>query len=139
PLALDGTGGNVYRDNLANGAPHPHSVGEIVQTQPGNMVGPTTQAIDAPFPPASGEPYPGDDWTNLHPHNPRLVILPLVDWKSIKNGRADIEILGFAAFWITRCDKGDVYGRFVRIVTQGTVGPGETTFDAGLYSARLTE
>jgi hypothetical protein len=138
-LALDGVGGNVYRDNFANGAPNPHSVGEIVQTEPGNMVGPTDQALDDRFRRAGAAPYTGDTWTDFHFDNPRVVILPLVDWKSIDGGRSDIEIKGFAAFWITRYDKGEVYGRFVRIVTQGTIGPGESTFDAGLYSAKLTE
>src|SRR5438552_8323918 len=104
------------------------------------MVGPTTQGLDTRVARANVAPYTGDNWTDFHADNSRIVILPLVNWRQTsKNGRADIEIKGFAAFYITRYDAGQVYGRFVRLVTQGTVGPGDTTFDAGLYSAKLSE
>jgi hypothetical protein len=140
PLALDGTGAGTFRDHLANGVPNAHSVGEIVQTETGNMAGPTTQGLDDRMARASVAPYSNDTWTSFHPDNPRVVYFPLLNWLDVsKNGRADIQILGFAAFWITRYSSGQVYGRFVRMVAPGSDATGASTFDAGLYSARLTE
>jgi hypothetical protein len=140
PLALNGTGANVYSNNLTYGVSGTWSVGDQVTTETGNMVGPTTQGLDPRAAAASVSPYTSDTWTNFHLDNPRVVVLPLVDWLSAtKGGQSTLTIKGFAAFYITHYGNGDVYGRFVRMVVKGTVVSGQTTFDAGLYSGRQTE
>jgi hypothetical protein len=142
PLALsNATGADNYRGNMDYGSSQAYQVGDVVQTETGNMVGPTTQALDDRISRASDPRFTGDTWTDFHPDNPHVVYFPLVNWLQVsQNGRADIEILGFAAFWITHYNGGQIYGRFVRMVIPGaTEVPGVTTFDAGLYSAKLTE
>ena len=112
---------------------------EFLVTQQTRMVGPTNQGFDDRMARAADSRYANDTPDNFLPDNPHVVIFPLVDWQSINGGRASIQLKGFAAFWITRYSGGDIYGRFVRTVEMGTGTPGGSTFDAGLYSVRMTE
>jgi Flp pilus assembly protein TadG len=90
-LALGGTGSDNYRDNIVTGFPGILHVGDIVDTEPGNMVGPTKQGLDDRL---SGVPPYVCTPTSPPPTGPRLAIIP-VTTPYTKNGRAQAQITGF--------------------------------------------
>lgn len=64
----------------------------------------------------------------------RVVILPIVD--EFKNGRSQVQILGFATFWIESVGGHEAKGRFIELVTTGTFKPGE---GYGTYKVKLVD
>ena len=72
----------------------------------------------------------------LHPASNRIVVLPIADPGRV-SGSSDVEILGFAAFFIERVwdgitpdtdgvvhPRGDLRGRFIQAITSGSVEEG---------------
>ena len=74
---------------------------------------------DSRFNRATLAPYTNDTWQSFHPGNPRLGIVPLVDWQTTKNGKSTFKVVGFAVFWLDSCSNSVVMGRFVRIELPG--------------------
>jgi hypothetical protein len=143
PLALNSsTGADNYRQNMNTGAGQPYTAGDIVQTEPGNMTGPTNQGLDDRMLRASDPRFANDNADNFLPDNPHVVYFPLVDWLAYDSltGRSSIQLKGSAAFWITRYSGGQIYGRFVRTVVLGaTIDGNGGVFDNGLYAAKMTQ
>jgi hypothetical protein len=103
-------------------------VGDAYDTEPGNMVGPTNQAIvtdlNSRFNRQSGSPlYANDTWQTFHSGDPRVIIIPLVDWVGQSGGRKPIEIKSFAAFWVESINGGQMTGRFIRYTLNKDGGP----------------
>lgn len=100
-LSLSGRGGRQYREDVANGGSVPIAFGEVVDSQPGNMVGPTEQALRERI--AAGR-------VNL--------LVPLIDrndWAA-NHGRGQVRVIGFiAARLVVGTGKGrEVYAEFQR-------------------------
>lgn len=87
PLALGGNGANVYRNNIEYGySGPPISVGDYISTEPGNMVGPTRQGVN--FVISQQQTYfPNDSPTSLTQGDPRIMIIPMVDYVGVRAGR----------------------------------------------------
>ncbi len=129
-LALGGTGADTYQQNLESGYAVPLTVGETLQTEPGTMAGPTQQGLEARV--AAGAGYA---WDTVPLGSPAVVDLPIISQPG--NGRTDVTILGFAAFFLTGVDcSGDVQGVFLDAVTSGQFGGGASY---GLQAERLIE
>jgi hypothetical protein len=134
-LALDGTGGSVYRDTIVSGSQNPVDIGDRVTLEPGNKVGPTRQGASAlinadphsSWNAAKNLPesnlYSADDgsWMN----SPRVVRIPIYDPEiALSQGRSDMAIAGFAGFWIEDIGtQGTVTGRYVQLPAVGEAGP----------------
>lgn len=105
-LALGGNGASVYRQNLAFGYNGNIGIGSLVATEPGNIVGPTGQAVAErlaagvaadPTVAAGAAPAPG----NVPTYDPRLVVLPMVDYSaSGKGGKTSVPVVSFAQMWL---------------------------------------
>ncbi len=152
-LALDGTGGSVYRDTIANGSNTPVTVGDAVSLEPGNMVGPTRQGTndlidadrnslwnDATGLPESSLYHAGDgSWMN----SPRVIRIPIYDPEvALNNGRTDMVIAGFGGFWIESIEnhQGTVIGRYIPMRAFGQAGPAAgPTAGPVLKTLRLVE
>ena len=52
----------------------------------------------------------------------RVVIVPIIESFNV-NGKKDVKIVGFAAFWIESISQHETKGRFIEIVTGGTFAP----------------
>ncbi len=109
-LALDGTGANNYRDDIAKGSSATFVKGQKVEAQTGNMVGPTGQGISdrlAIAPPSTCNTNDRDEIlkttngkTSIMPgceNHPRIIIIPVVD--KIDNPNLST-ILGFAFMFL---------------------------------------
>lgn len=142
-LALGGTGANNYRNNLMYGY---HAdlkigdwveIGDDVETQPGNMAGPTYDGISYLL---SQDTNTYHDLTRLEPDCPRLIVIAIVDSLAV-NGRSEVKVTGFAAFFLEDVvyvnGKTEITGKFIK-----RMGQGETDLngvDCGLYGIKLVE
>ncbi|HHY46265.1 MAG TPA: hypothetical protein GX506_03090 [Firmicutes bacterium] len=137
-LALGGTGGGTYRDNIKYGYSGTLHVGDWVETEPGRMAGPTWQGVEYRI--NQCDHVPGCSWNSFVPGCPRLVYVPIVDSAIPPKGRDYVQIVGFAAFFLEGVEghgsSARVTGTFIRTVIEGECWDGE---DFGLRSCRLVE
>jgi len=131
------TGANTYRCLLGNGYGCCISVGQKLQTEPGNMTGPTRQGLQ--------DLWDGDTdrrsnicYENYTGNNNRIVNVPVISAPA--NGRTDVTVLAFAAFFLKVRPSGGpsqpVTGEFINLVAPGEGGgPAGST----LFSLRLVK
>jgi len=144
PLALDrslgdgGSGAAIYEDDIKWGFDGEVEVGDMVASEPGNMVGPTKHAVtndsDSLFQRALEEPWADDTWDNYDYGNPRIVVVPIIS--PLGNGRTEVEVLGFASFWVESCTGQEVTGYFLDYTIPDAGGSGP---DYGVFTFRLIE
>ncbi len=140
-LALGGRGASTYRDNLEHGYSGELKLGDVVESEPGNMSGPTSQGLGALL-----DADPAGTYEHHDPDSPRIIKVPVVRWDG-GEGRRTGTVVGFAAFWLESVGgegrENYVTGRFMQLLTSnedGGVGSGDdSTYDFGLYSYRLVE
>jgi hypothetical protein len=102
------------------------------------MVGPTRHAVqteeDSLFQRALEPPWDDDTWGKYDYGNPRIVIVPIIS--ALGGGRTEVEIMGFASFWVESCTGQEVSGYFIdyTIPNAGGSGPGH-----GVWTFRLIE
>jgi hypothetical protein len=129
-LALGGNGADTYQSNLEDGYQTLLQVGQEIETEPGTMTGPTEQGLAARI--TAGDGY---SWQTVPPNSPAVVDVPIISDPG--NGRSDVTVLGFAAFFLTSADcSGDVQGVFLNAVTSGEIGSGQSY---GLQAERLVQ
>ncbi|MHB8918769.1 MAG: TadE/TadG family type IV pilus assembly protein [Desulfocucumaceae bacterium] len=133
-LALAGKGASNYKDNLIKGFSEEVSIGEVLNTEPGNMSGPT-DGIDQRLARCTD----GCTYDNFRPGCPRVLIIPLHN--SDLQGRDSITIRGFAVFFIDRestiSGSDEIKGYFVRMAAEGSINT--STSPTGLYAVKLVE
>ncbi|MGE5398024.1 MAG: pilus assembly protein TadG-related protein [Chitinophagales bacterium] len=130
-LALGGNGASVYLKNLKYGYSGMLKVGQSVNTEPGNMRGPTD----------SGAYYrihqdPTATFDDVQTGSPRIVVLPVMETMDV-NGRKPVTIVGFAVFFLERCGDGEITGEFMQMGVSSSI-PGSGP-DFGAYNLRLTK
>ena len=153
-LAIGASGANTYRNNVKYGADTVVRVGDWLPTEPGNMSGPTDQGIEYLMQQEiiqEGVEYIIEqdhiawEWYELHPDeldgSPRVITIPVVgSWDGVY-GRSNVEIVGFAMFFlegIAGTGKDSfVIGRFVKGVAPGVVESGGSSF--GAFAVRLAD
>jgi hypothetical protein len=142
-LALGGNGASTYRDNLQNGYDEELHIGDIIDTQPGNMSGPTTQGLRGRI---DGDP--DTDFTTVSPDSDRVVKAPVIEYIGGNGGRTEVRVVGFAAFFLEGVGGSGrdnyVIGRFLRMVAASDTGGidisgGDSGYDYGLYTYKLVE
>ncbi len=104
-VRIDGPGAATYRHDIIYGASSPVSVGEVLTTQPGDVVGPTNQ----------GMAQRSADFAN---GDPDLAVVPVVQ-PSSGGGATQVTVAGFAAVLLsaytpgTGTESGEVSAEFV--------------------------
>lgn len=135
-LALGCTGAACFSANLANGYAGTISVGDTLTSEPGKKVGPTQSGVDARV--AAGQSSdPGGTWSDHSLTDPRVGIVPVVDWTGC-NGRCSVPVKGFAAVWISGANGSDINAVFIGALAVGAV-PSQTGANFGTYQAVLTQ
>ena len=137
-IELGGAGAKTYLNNIVEGFDGRLMVGDLIDTEPGNMSGPTKTGVTALIEDCTHNPKCTPE--AFEPDCPRLITIVIVDTLDV-NGRSTVTITGFASFFLTGVDgvgkNSVVHGTFVRSVTSG-----ETSLDQedyGLYGVRLIE
>jgi hypothetical protein len=138
-LALGGTGASNYRTNLINGYDDSVlHVGDSIETEPGNMAGPTLDGITSIL--DSDSHTHTDDLSQLEVGCPRVIIIPVVDSLDVE-GRSTVQIVGFSSFFLDEVIREGghttVTGRFIETIGAGTID--ETGTGYGFYGTKLIE
>ena len=142
-LALGGKGADVYRNNIKYGYDGTVSLDQIIQTQPGNMAGPTQDGVTYRL----GQCKDGCVFDNFKPGCPRFIIAPVVEAEDVLKGRSEVQVIGFAAFFLEGTETiGEgkkaghyVVGRFIKWVAQGGYQSGAGGNNYGLSQVKLVE
>lgn len=140
-LALGGQGAKIYEQNIKEGYNGIISQGEWVATEPGNMSGPTYDGVNYLLDQCTHNCTPDD----YRPDCPRLVVVPVYDPNSLEQGRDQVLIVGFAAFFLEGVaghgNESFVTGTFLETTpppgTSYDVDPDAT--DYGLSATKLVE
>jgi hypothetical protein len=110
-LALGGTGGANLRTNIADGYLGPLAINQWIDTEPGKKVGPIDQGFNDRISQGQSQ-FPGGTFDAHNPTDPRVMILPMVDWNS-PNGRSQVKIEAFAALWVDSVSGGTIQAHFI--------------------------
>jgi hypothetical protein len=140
----DITGGSAYDWNIANCNTHIVSIGDLLLMEPGAMVGPTDQGVDALIARDPNAYWDGQHVaTNQHP-SPRVAIIPLYDpvyyELGVQQGRTtDLKVANFLGFFIDHRSGNDVYGRITPV--PGVINPTGAPVPTGAFPTviRLVE
>jgi hypothetical protein len=111
-LALGGNGGSQLRTNIADGYQGPLAIGQWVLTEPGKAVGPVNQGFSDRLSAGASE-FPNDTADDHSPADPRVIIVPMVDWNS-PNGKSEVQIMAFAALWVVSEKNGTIQADFIQ-------------------------
>lgn len=135
-LRFDGdSGANDYRNNIKYGYPGVIHIGDIIPYEPGNMSGPTSQAVDYRMDLCPHTP--GCTIGHYVPGCPRIVFVPIINQVDV--GRKEVRVCGFAAFmldgFVGSGHDNEVRGAFIEYVIPGMSSPEAEDF--GLYTTQL--
>jgi len=131
-IALGGNGATNFKNNALYGYEGTVSVGDYLETEPGNMAG-ATSAI------ANYINSENSNFDNFPRDSIRLWTVPLVDSLDVR-GQDKVKVVGFAVFYVeavTRSQgKMEIRGRFVRYAINGVTD--ESLADTGAYGVKLS-
>ncbi|MBP2663706.1 MAG: Protein of unknown function rane [Firmicutes bacterium] len=126
-LALGGSGAKVYEKNIMEGYKETIRVGDWISTEPGNMSGKTQNGVEYRI-----SQDPQATFATVEEDSKRIVIVPVIESMEV-NGRSDVKVAGFAAFFLEGCggsgNKNYVEGRFIQMVIPSV----EVSASAGTY------
>lgn len=135
-LALGGPGAQTYEQNLKKGYSNLIQIGDILDTQTGNIAGKTREGVKERI---DGCPYPEGEVH--HRDCSRVILVPVYrPHNYTSNQLKEIEITGFAYFYITEpMDNTDtsITGMFVKRAGTGFVDKDAANY--GAYGIKLTE
>lgn len=135
-LALGGTGAQTYEYNLRYGYDSELKVGDILETQTGNISGKTRSVIDERLTSCPYQPY-----DTTHRDCSRIILIPVYKpYFTTTNQLKEVEIRGFAYFYITEPMSNNdtsITGMFIKRAGTGFEYPDAA--NKGAYSIRLTE
>ncbi|MDP2858234.1 MAG: pilus assembly protein TadG-related protein [Bacillota bacterium] len=122
-LALGLPGAKTYSQNIMYGYDGWISVGDMIETEPGNMDGPTSDGVRYRI-----NQDPGATFDKFVPSSPRVILIPIVDSFEV-NGRTTVRIEGFASFFLEsyNLSQDEIVGRFMRRIV-----PGDAAWDGGV-------
>lgn len=137
-----------YKNWIINGYPWPLSVGDTISTKPGNMAGPTLDAIDERVEVWDDfdelVTYQDGNIIELARSDDQVVVVPLVHPVEDLHGRTEVEIVAFAPFILTEEPQGptgqaDIIGRFIHHALIVNEGEYKAVEDVGLKIIRLID
>jgi hypothetical protein len=135
------TGGDEYYDNILTGSGITIEIGDRLQVEPGNMVGPTAHGVDYLIdqdPDAYWDPATNTIKGSLFPEftSPRVCKVSMyTETDPPASGRDEVVVVRLGAFFLEEMQGKDLYGRFIKITTSGTPGEG----DSDLVGVRLVK
>ncbi len=136
------TGGAQYRWNISHCNQYTVAPGDRLQLEPGNMVGPTAQGMQALIDADPNAYWSSSDQAVMGSSfglSPRVVLVPFFDPTNPPNsGRNWVQVTKIGAFFLERMQGNDVVGKFIKVNVTGAPceGNDEGTFLTGI---RLVE
>ncbi|WP_077328392.1 pilus assembly protein TadG-related protein [Virgibacillus siamensis] len=134
-LALDGPGARSYEQTLTYGFDEELKIGETIETESGNMAGPTRRGVDYRI-----DACPAGDYTDRDCE--RIMLVIVYEPFEVKNGKLNsVKITGFAYFYLNeRMSQNDdeINGVFIKRTGRDSTGDIEA-IDSGAYAVSLME
>jgi hypothetical protein len=132
-VALGGQGASTFTANALYGYKGKITVGDYINTEPGNMSGATTTI-------AKYINSESSSFNSFSRDSIRLWTIPLVDSLTV-NGLEQVKVSGFGMFYVedvfNNSGHTEISGRFVRFVTNGEI---DTSLrDTGAYGVKLSK
>lgn len=125
PVDIDGTGGQFYRQDIYGCSTTPVGPGTILNTETGNMVGPTKQGADSLCQPhyANGACGNGKGGVGM------VIKAPLwISYSTTLNGKSQVQVKIVGSFSLdTVKSDASVIGHFLQSVDQGNLTTGKGT------------
>lgn len=123
------TGGDWYRQWMVDCEPFSVGIGDRLQVEPGNMVGPTTQGVEeliAQDPEAWWDPATQTIQGSNFGLSPRIGLIPFFDpTQPPTSGRNWVTVTKVGAFFIEGIGQANqVVGRFIQVTQTGSPCPG---------------
>lgn len=154
PLQLTQPGGQEYRDNIAGCAGVVWRIGDMIPTEPGNMIGPTMQGVRALIaldPYASWDPVTETltgSCTQEIPsgcpqffQSPRIVVVPVFDVDAYEEGRqagrTDLIVVNIMGFFLDDVIGNNIYGRLVSAAGLLEAGGGGVVSLASAFAVQI--
>jgi hypothetical protein len=134
-LALGGTGGSNERTNIADGYGGSLAINQWVDTEPGFKAGPVGKGFSDRISQGQSE-FPSGTFDAHSPIDPRVIILPMVDWNS-PNGRTQVKIEAFAALWVVSESGGTIQAYFIDTASFNSTGDPNAPFRGARGRAQL--
>jgi hypothetical protein len=133
-LALGGGGAATYEDNLKYGYQNQIKLGDILDTQTGNVVDKTRTGVNERI---NSCPYPSGEYH--HRDCPRVILIPVYQkYNYDSNQLKQVKVIGFAYFYIlepmSNQDK-TIKGMFIKRTGTGFAEPDASA--TGAYAIRL--
>jgi hypothetical protein len=119
------TGGDVYRWNIANCNPTLYGPGDWIDTENGNMIGPTGQGLEELIAQDPGAEWDADCQCVTGSafgagKSPRIGYIPLHDPRiPLDSGKMAIQIVKIIAVFFEEVQGRDVMARFIRVQAPG--------------------
>ena len=136
-LALEGPGAKLYGDSLKYGFGEQLTVGNIINTQTGNIAGATRDGVNYRI---ANCPYPVGEYEQRDCS--RIMLIIVYKPRSITNGKLNsVEVTGFAYFYITSqmsSTDDSIKGIFIKRTGTGFADLNRP-LDRGAYAIRLVE
>ncbi|MGH2570587.1 MAG: hypothetical protein ACRDGR_05135, partial [bacterium] len=138
------TGADWYRQWIAECEPYSVTIGDRLQVEPGNKVGPTRQGMEdliALDPAARWDPGTQTIVGSAHAMSPRIALIAMFDpTQPPVSGRSWVSVTKLAAMFIESTGPGgEVLGRFIDTSTQGNPCPGGGLANGFLKGVTLVE
>ena len=124
-LALGGSGASNLSQNIEYGYQGSIATSDMVTTETGLSVGPIRSAFNFLINEGQSED-PSGTFASHTPTDPRVLIVPMVDFSSI-NGNSQVPVKGFAALWLVAVNGQDTIQTY--FINQ--VAPGSTPDTTG--------
>lgn len=117
-LALGKAGAAMYEQNVMSGYQEWIRLDQWVDTEPGNMAGPTVRGVNFRI---NQDPY--STYTSYNRQSPRLVVVPILENFDV-NGQGQVHVIGFGMFFLEQASdegnsRGTIAGRFVKFIAEG--------------------
>ncbi|HKQ56735.1 MAG TPA: pilus assembly protein TadG-related protein [Candidatus Eisenbacteria bacterium] len=131
---MSSTGANTYRCLLENGYSCCITIGQTIQTQPGNMAGPTRTGVQNRWD-SDTDRRTNINYPEYAGNGARVVNIPIIT--PMGNGRSDVTVTGLAAFFLHErpTGNGEIRGEFIHEVVPGTGGNCNST----VFTIRLVQ
>jgi Flp pilus assembly protein TadG len=136
-IALTGLGAKDYETDLKSGYEFELKINSVLDTQTGQLAGPTKRAIDYRI-----SLCPDSTYLNYPPDCSRVVLVPVYEpVQTDENQIKQVRIVGFASFFLesvsSTSEGAEVTGRFIEKAHLGDSSPSQSNF--GTYSFKLTQ
>lgn len=139
PITLGGSGAGSYEENLRYGYKNELKVGDIIDTETGNMSGPTQSAILDRF--NQDNHYPKCTWKDYIRGCSRILIIPIIKPPQDSGQIKQVEVRGFGAFLVDAVpddgNESSIEGYFIKTILPGDIDFNITNY--GVSGVKLTE